>query len=83
VRYTGEGDAAADGDALSVERLSRLPADVRRVLHRTLSKGDDESALDVVRRVGEMDATLAVEIERKLREFEIEDLLRLLELAER
>jgi hypothetical protein len=58
-----------------------LPAESCRGLLKTLSSGDDESALDLVRSIRDLDPALAAELERKLHEFEIEDLLGLLEEA--
>jgi signal transduction histidine kinase/ligand-binding sensor domain-containing protein/CheY-like chemotaxis protein len=82
-RYTrgaGVDEERRDEECLSVGRLEKLPTEIRNDLHTALSRGDDEAALDVVRRVGALDASLAGELERKLHEFEIEDVLRLLEL---
>ncbi len=82
-RYAYEAvadDAAAADRTLSVERLAALPEDLLRELHRTLSLGDDEQAHEVVERIAATDPALARELDRKLRAFAIEDVLRLLEL---
>ena len=79
--------AAADGQTreervLNAERLAALPEEVTRALYRTLSLGDDGAALAVVGTIVGVDPALARDLERKLREFAIEEVLHLLEIIQ-
>jgi CheY-like chemotaxis protein len=79
------GEAAADPvgerEALTPDRLSKVPAEVLDALRRALLAGDVEAALVAVERVREREAALADGLAARVRSYQFDEILDCIETS--
>src|SRR5262249_20833218 len=81
LRYDYDTEPIAPAAALSIGRRAALPGDERTALERSLGAGDDLGARAAVERIAARDPELGDDLLRMVRDFQIDELLGLLERA--